>query len=1362
MTSPAAHPQGLARRILRRVLWTVAGLVTCVLVLLVGAFLFARSSWGQQKILGWVLPVVQRSLSGSLHVGHLRSDLLHAIALTDIDLNDSEEQLAVHLDRVSLHYDLAGLFRRSLTVHQVQLSGARVQARLLRDGRINLAALVKPSPDPSPPSTGPLPLLIRLQDIDVQGGLLYRGSAPPLLEAAADLRLRAAVDITRDRRILVQIADLQLPTTQPLRSAISLRGGVDIALQTATADQAPIIQLKDVQLTLNTDGEQVNRVVPAAGLLPGTLALQLALGGDLSQLSSQLNLTLPKGQAELRATLGVLDAALPWQAALTLRGVELRSLRSDLPPVRMDLDLQGQGEAASGGLQIRRLFLQAAHNTVELHGSMQAPKSPAIWQDPLAAQADLDLRIQAPRLDELHATHALLPALAGSLSGAVRIGLQQRSLQVVSKLNGRALRGFGASIEALQTDIDLRDLAGHARIELHDARHGAERLAHATLVATGNRTDIDLQSTLQAHVAGNDIAATLALHALPTYGQDSQISDVALALRELAIRRGQDHLTLLQPTRVLLRDLRGTPVIETTPLVAKPTVALAERTRSGLHIGLGPLHIGLGGRYEPSSGQLRGRLEIEGIDAQHLAFMALGRTDVPRTQLAAQLQVAGTIHKPTGSAHIGGTVDPLPGVVPWQSPVQITADLRGDTSNPNASLSIAVPAWHHEALQGDGATLQAQYIDHVLRARIQAPSITTEVPPIGRVVLGADVSLHWQDRQLAVDTDVTWADAPWLHAKASTQLTQHEALQKGAALLPSLPISAAIDMPSFPLPAGLPATGRLALQAQVSGTVQKPTATATLQGTDLQMSTWRIGTVQARAALHDGGTRRVQLQASIDPAVQPTAAALDLSSPPVARAGAVALQADVPLPFSLSNPALRMSLFAKDYQLNYESPGTSKSALRRARGTLAADLHVQGASPQPVANGSLRLSQGEVAATTLPQVLRDILLDVQLDKEGRITLRDLSANAGSGRLHSQGRVQITGGQLREIELSAQAQKFPVSAGAYSVWLDTQVDLRGQSDGQTLRTIIQIPSGLVQVPKLSASQDVQALGPLADVEFVDAAGRRARDLALAQEQAERNEQRARPSVPLLPPHTHVTVDMPGPFVINGPEVKTDLQGHVEADLQSEGQTQGDPIIQGDLHALNGWLEILGRRYQIDRAQVSLSGDVPPNPLLDISISRKVEDATIYILVTGTAKKPVISFRSDPPTYDQGQIIAMVLSGSSRGGGSIQQQALGALSSLVVGKLKDQLGAAVPVDVIKFDVGGSDAMGANQSSIEIGKYLRDNLYLSYTHRFGNPSTILRRMNNDQVALEWWFMRNYQLHIMGGDQGVGALNLYWYKRF
>ncbi len=171
-------------------------------------------------------------------------------------------------------------------------------------------------------------------------------------------------------------------------------------------------------------------------------------------------------------------------------------------------------------------------------------------------------------------------------------------------------------------------------------------------------------------------------------------------------------------------------------------------------------------------------------------------------------------------------------------------------------------------------------------------------------------------------------------------------------------------------------------------------------------------------------------------------------------------------------------------------------------------------------------------------------------------------------------------------------------------------------------------------------------------------------------------------------------------------------------------------------------------------------MPPNPLLNIVLWRKLDDATIYILVGGTARRPTITFRSDPAIYDQGQVIGIILSGSR--GGSIQQQALGALSGLLVGKLKDSLGKAVPVDVIKFDVGGNDASGANQSSLEVGKYLRDNLYLSYTHRFGSPSTILHRLNNDQVSLEWSFLPDYQINLMAGDQGVGALNLYWTRRF
>ena len=104
----------------------------------------------------------------------------------------------------------------------------------------------------------------------------------------------------------------------------------------------------------------------------------------------------------------------------------------------------------------------------------------------------------------------------------------------------------------------------------------------------------------------------------------------------------------------------------------------------------------------------------------------------------------------------------------------------------------------------------------------------------------------------------------------------------------------------------------------------------------------------------------------------------------------------------------------------------------------------------------------------------------------------------------------------------------------------------------------------------------------------------------------------------------------------------------------------------------------------------------------------------------------------------------------GSKALQQQALGAISGLLIGQMKEKLGRAIPVDVIKLDIGNTDRSGATYSSMEVGKYLRDNLYLSYTHRFGSPSTILRRLNNDQVGLEWYFLPDYQLNLLAGDQG------------
>src|SRR5205814_9803888 len=110
--------------------------------------------------------------------------------------------------------------------------------------------------------------------------------------------------------------------------------------------------------------------------------------------------------------------------------------------------------------------------------------------------------------------------------------------------------------------------------------------------------------------------------------------------------------------------------------------------------------------------------------------------------------------------------------------------------------------------------------------------------------------------------------------------------------------------------------------------------------------------------------------------------------------------------------------------------------------------------------------------------------------------------------------------------------------------------------------------------------------------------------------------------------------------------------------------GEPRITGEVESLSGWVELLGRRYTLERVRVGFDGSEEVNPELDVRVTRQVSEATIVIEVHGTAKKPQLVLASEPPVYDQSQIIGIILSGdpgtqrtSDR---TLDQQVTGAIS------------------------------------------------------------------------------------------------------
>jgi autotransporter translocation and assembly factor TamB len=1491
---------GVRRRLARAVLGTVLALFALSLLGVVTLFLVGRSSWGRQRILSIVLPAVEQQLVGKLRLGALDGDLTHMLVLRDVELEDAEGQLAARLPYIGLRYNLLALLGRTLHLHAVDIRHAEVHARLLRDGRLNLAALVRPGD--SAPATGPLPLRVLVSGIDVALAADFTGgAAPPLGPARGQLRLRGSLDLRPDRNLAVTVDELGIETSAPLKAQLALRGKLALGLLAVQKT----FSLREVELTLAADGSEVTRLVPAAGLR-GPLALAARLDGTLDALAAQLTLTLPKGRAQLQAKLGLLDARLPWQLALALEAVEPAALRPGLPPGQINLSLRGQGSGTGGRLELQSLSLRTANNALSLSGSVEAPEVLRLAQDPLAAQLELQLQLAAPELAELSRLSAVVPPLGGALRGSVHLGLKQRSLSLSTSLRGTALRGFGTELGHLQLDLESKDLAGKLQLVAANLAVGGQRFARVALTAAGDQRLVLLSLDGEGPEA---MKLKLALQARPQLKgggglfalQGSQLTGLVVDLSALQLNRAGAQLTLAQPTQLRLLQLGGAPVVEVDAL------ALA----------LGTLRLRLGGRYQTQDQRLRATIDASHLDVQELVRVATGAATAPKSELALHAELAGTVTAPTGKLSLSGAVEPPPGTLPGRmlpaltatlgerrvrgeltlhteaavgtSPVvtarfsaplardgavelQLAAEsplealrpllpppladlsgavaaqlsLSGTLQQPQAALKVTLPRWQLSPVRSSETTLSVTYQQQQLAAQLAARVLTLDgqplvwaqlsaqaplrlqldgggggpgaspasvleqlrsgagaveltlhelalprllplasgAPPLlaagtaelavqahgpllhptvrvrldasglrgaagsglvlalGERRLGAALRFDYQREQAALNLAVELEGKPLLRGQASAPVRVAELLGDRETLLAALPLRAQLEL----LPTTLPLLGSVRAYAEVSGTPRRPQLAADATATGLAVGQWPVGDLTLHATLD--AEQLLKARATV---VQPAASG----------AGTLALDATVPLPLDLTTAELKVALLAKNFRLDYQVPKGQPAAVRLLRGTLDSDLTVQGGTPRPLVLGGLGLHDGQLAAAALPQLVRDIVIELRAKPGGVIRLERALARADQGSIRAEGGVQLADGVLHGVELTATIDNFPIAAGAVGLWLDTKLQVSGTAADDTLRVKVNIPFGTVRLPKLTSGSDsdVQALGPLEDMRFDDAAAR----AAAAEEAREagdraasQNGAAATPS--FLPQRTLVSVELPPALAVSGPEVRTHFTGHLDAELG--GRPTAGPIVTGDIRSLGGWVEILGRRYQLDRAQVSMSGEVPPNPLLNIVLWRKLDDATIYILVGGTARHPTISFRSDPALYDQAQVIGMVLSGSR--GGSIQQQALGALSGLLVGKLKDSLGSAVPVDVIKFDVGGNDASGANQSSLEVGKYLRDNLYLSYTHRFGSPSTILHRLNNDQVALEWSFLPGYQVNLMAGDQGVGALNLYWTRRF
>lgn len=211
------------------------------------------------------------------------------------------------------------------------------------------------------------------------------------------------------------------------------------------------------------------------------------------------------------------------------------------------------------------------------------------------------------------------------------------------------------------------------------------------------------------------------------------------------------------------------------------------------------------------------------------------------------------------------------------------------------------------------------------------------------------------------------------------------------------------------------------------------------------------------------------------------------------------------------------------------------------------------------------------------------------------------------------------------------------------------------------------------------------------------------------------------------------------------------------------------IVGTVRVLRGRGDVWGRRFDVQPGGQLRFDGAPEQALLDVrGVYTSVQSqAKVYMHLSGELTDVRITPSSDPP-MSESEIYTLLATGRTH----LAQSSLGSSTAVagadtgasIVGswaatELKKAVGGAVPIDVLSVEV-GTDERGYNQTRLEAGKYLNDDIYIGYQAR--TNADPFRYQNANAIRVEYRFLRRWSLQLEYGDANAGSLDAVWSRDY
>ncbi|HPG42152.1 MAG TPA: translocation/assembly module TamB domain-containing protein [bacterium] len=539
---------------------------------------------------------------------------------------------------------------------------------------------------------------------------------------------------------------------------------------------------------------------------------------------------------------------------------------------------------------------------------------------------------------------------------------------------------------------------------------------------------------------------------------------------------------------------------------------------------------------------------------------------------------------------------------------------------------------------------------------------------------------------------------------------------------------------------GMPVTGVVNIQSQLTGTIDNPDITSAVQCTDLHYQTIKIANTDAEINYNN---KTLQFNALMKR--NATEEFLVTGSLPVnitAQDNKQIIPQDKPINLSIISQGVDISFL--DLFTNNSTRTTGKTSI---------DVKIAETLAHPLINGTFSVKNASFAIPQYGSYFNNIQMQLEMINN-KITIEKFLAQNERGTLQVNGYIGLSNkfDKWEDSNILLKAKNFPIAKSQnLDLTVNSTIQLNGNPETPVFDGSVDILRAKIYIPALLSSKK-----PL--VEQPPSALKQAKDDL----QGKHPDQASI----LDKSRGEIKVNIARNAWLRNDEMNLELTGAMDI-LKEDRKVQ----LFGAIQTVRGTIDLYGKQFKIEEGQFTFTGGDELTPELNIKAVHEFRDVynekkTLILNIAGKIDRPVINFLLGETQIEDKDAISYLLFGRSSdelsfGEKSQLAQNQGMVSangveqmftSRLSGEISQKLQKRLNLDLIKFK-GKSDR---GQASLMLGKYITNDLFLSYQRDFNLGGS--HEMATDEISLEYEINKFLFLQATKGDDKTTGFDVFW----